>query len=271
MSVEQTPQTHTIPESNEVAVRTSRSYDPRPHMTKVKNQWYLEVKHRLAWFRAEFPAGKIETSIHHVSAERAIIQATVIALDDSGTHYGTGSGVGSCTAQEFDAYIEKAETKAIGRALASLGYGTQFSLEYDDASGDNLGALSDSPVGNAGGNQPIPFRGSQQTPNQPQQGYQQRPQQQQGPGGYPLASGAQWGLINGKSRELGLQPTDIDAYISQHFNADRNTLGKRDASRLIDALNAGQVRPAGGSAAAAEEQVAQQYEQGGDSLDDVPF
>ncbi|WP_300268394.1 hypothetical protein, partial [Microbacterium sp.] len=114
--------------------------------------------------------------------------------------------------------------------------------------------------------------GSQQTSNQPQQSYQQRPQQQQpGPGGYPLASGKQWGMINGRARELGLSEGDIDAYIAQHFNADRNTLGKRDASQLIDALNAGQVRPAGGSAAAAEEQVAQQYEQGGDSLDDVPF
>ena len=35
-------------------------------------------------------------------------------------------GVGSETAADFHDYIEKAYTKAYGRALAALGYGTQF-------------------------------------------------------------------------------------------------------------------------------------------------
>lgn len=283
MTDQHTPQ-QPIPAAEEINTRLAREYDPRSRMTKIKGQWYLEVRHRVAWFRSEFPHGKIETGIHHVSAASAVVHATVTALDANGTHLGTGSGIGSCTKQEFDAYIEKAETKAIGRALASLGYGTQFSLEYDDAatSGGSIGALADGPVAapNGNGNQPVPFPGSQQARQQPQGGYQQPQQggygqQQQGsgtgPGGYPLASGKQWGMINGRARENGLSESDIDAYIAQTYNADRNTLGKRDASQLIDAIAAGQVRPAGGGAHAAEEQVAAAYGQGGDSMDDVPF
>ena len=39
---------------------------------------------------------------------------------------GVGTGTKSERAASFPDFIEKAETGAIGRALASLGYGTQF-------------------------------------------------------------------------------------------------------------------------------------------------
>ena len=41
--------------------------------------------------------------------------------------------VKSETMSDFRDYFEKAETKAIGRALAMLGYGTQFAPELDEA------------------------------------------------------------------------------------------------------------------------------------------
>ena len=51
------------------------------------------------------------------------------------------SGYGSESVKDFGDYLEKAETKAVGRALAMLGYGTQFAPELDE--GDRI---VDSPV-----------------------------------------------------------------------------------------------------------------------------
>ncbi len=44
---------------------------------------------------------------------------------------GRATGYGSEAQADFADYIEKAETKAIGRALAALGYGTQFALDFE--------------------------------------------------------------------------------------------------------------------------------------------
>lgn len=46
---------------------------------------------------------------------------------------GRATGTKSENAASFPDYIEKAETGAIGRALAALGYGTQFAPEMDEA------------------------------------------------------------------------------------------------------------------------------------------
>ena len=45
---------------------------------------------------------------------------------------GRATATGSECAADFSEYIEKAETKAIGRALAMLGYGTQFAPELNE-------------------------------------------------------------------------------------------------------------------------------------------
>lgn len=74
----------------------------------------------------------------HLDIEKgvAIFKATV--TDEQG---GIGVGHGSESVKDFGDYIEKAETKAIGRALASLGFGTQFAPEFCE--GDRV---VDSPV-----------------------------------------------------------------------------------------------------------------------------
>ena len=55
---------------------------------------------------------------------------------------GTATGTKSEKAASFPDFIEKAETGAIGRALAALGYGTQFTGdEWDEAH-----RIVDSPV-----------------------------------------------------------------------------------------------------------------------------
>ncbi len=43
---------------------------------------------------------------------------------------GVATGWGRETAADFGDYVEKAETKALGRALAALGFGAQFCEDY---------------------------------------------------------------------------------------------------------------------------------------------
>lgn len=123
---------------------TQPRFDPRPHLVKVKgNQDYLEVKWRLVWFRAECPNGVIATELISLDAETklALFRATV-AMPDGGS----ATGYGSETASDFADYIEKAETKAIGRALAALGYGTQFATDHDMSNADGTPHFADSPI-----------------------------------------------------------------------------------------------------------------------------
>ncbi len=113
-------------------------FNPNEHITKLKGKDYLEVKWRLVWFRDQYPHGNIETVLVHLDAEKGIALFKSSVSDGEGGH---GEGHGSETSKDFGDYIEKAETKAIGRALASLGYGTQFAPELEE--GQNI---VDSPV-----------------------------------------------------------------------------------------------------------------------------
>lgn len=120
---------------------TTKRFDPNQHITKLKGKDYLEVKYRLVWFREEWPAGTIDTAIVELTDQRCVVRAEVRKMDDGGEVRGSASGIGSETPRDFGDYIEKAETKAIGRALAALGYGTQFAPELDEGA-----RIVDSPV-----------------------------------------------------------------------------------------------------------------------------
>lgn len=120
-------------------IQEKKPFDPNEHLSKVqKPNDYLQVKWRLVWFRDVHPHGKITTTMVHLDIEKqmAVFKATV--EDSMG---GVAEGYGSETVKDFKDYIEKAETKAIGRALASLGYGTQFAPELDEGE-----RVVDSPV-----------------------------------------------------------------------------------------------------------------------------
>lgn len=145
-------------------------FNPNLHLVQLKSkqgsQDYLPVQWRLVWFRNRCPEGSITTELLHLDLDKemtveayiwnaqtrksekttktargiAIFRATV--TDGSGIATGTGSE----SAADFSDFIEKAETKAIGRALAALGYGTQFAPEL------NEGRVVDAPVDRANGN-----------------------------------------------------------------------------------------------------------------------
>jgi hypothetical protein len=106
-------------------------------LMNLKGKPYLQVAHRIVWFREEEPNSTIETIALTVTEEGAVFQAKIIR---------DGKLIAMATKREtkkdFPDFIEKAETGAIGRALALVGYGTQFTTQDLDE-GDRL---ADSPV-----------------------------------------------------------------------------------------------------------------------------
>jgi hypothetical protein len=105
----------------------SEDFNPRANVRKLRGgAEYLDVKERLRWFRHDHPDGQIDTEHISLTDKIAVFRATVSYSRPDADGRALASGHGSETPGDFPDYIEKAETKAIGRALAALGYGTQF-------------------------------------------------------------------------------------------------------------------------------------------------
>lgn len=110
-------------------------FDIKKSLIKVQGgKDYLPVASRLVWFREEHPDWAIVTEPVTIELEKghAIFKATVYNADGKPI----GSGTKMETARGFADFVEKAETGAIGRALAVCGYGTQFAPELEE--GDRI-------------------------------------------------------------------------------------------------------------------------------------
>lgn len=112
-------------------------FDPKSKISNLRGKEYLEVKWRLVWFRDDRKDGSILTEV--VSTSPLMVKATVMDGDKV-----LATGYGSAQVKQGAVWagreIEKAETAAIGRALAHAGYGTQFT---DEDEGEHL---ADTPV-----------------------------------------------------------------------------------------------------------------------------
>ncbi|MHB0913824.1 MAG: hypothetical protein ACYC2Y_10345 [Armatimonadota bacterium] len=103
----------------------------KKHLIRVQGgKEYLPVASRLVWFRQEHLDWGIETRPVEIDVEKgyAIYEATVYNQEGRLMSKGTKME----TARGFSDYVEKAETGAIGRALAVCGFGTQFAPELDE-------------------------------------------------------------------------------------------------------------------------------------------
>lgn len=130
------------------------TFNPEKHLMELSGKAYLEVKWRLVWFRQECPNGTIDTEEILVDLDREVeaevptgnwipnpnrpgkkMPEKIVKHDKGYARFrsvvtdgkgGRATATKSENAASFPDYIEKAETGAVGRALAMLGYGTQF-------------------------------------------------------------------------------------------------------------------------------------------------
>ena len=202
-------------------------FEPGRYLTKVGGADYLEVKWRLVWLRETFPDAEIETELVRHEGAFAVFKANVRVPGG-----GSATGWGSEGADDFRDYIEKAETKALGRALAALGFGTQFCPDFDF--GAAAGKVVDSPV------DIVAARASR--------GEQSR----RDPGERPVAqlnqpaTDRQLRYVQAIAREAGLDESELAAEVTAAFGVPLREITRRDASALIERL---QTRRPGGELA----------------------
>lgn len=110
-------------------------------LINLKGKEYLMVAYRMQWLSEDVDNYTIETDLT-LGQDSAVVKAAVVLLDKDGKVTRKAQATKRETLKDFPDYIEKAETGAIGRALAMLGFGTQHALsDLDEGS-----RLADSPL-----------------------------------------------------------------------------------------------------------------------------
>lgn len=201
----------------------ANGFDPAKYLVNINGRGeYLEVKWRLLWLRTEHPDATIETELVRLEDNDAVFKARV-SLPDGGS----ATGWGSESAGDFRDFLEKAETKAIGRALAALGYGTQFCQDHEFGAAD--ARVVDAPV--------------DINSSRPRRAYEAgRPAAGGGDGAAAAASATQRAterqvkFIHAIAREAGLDEAELDAWSQELYGQGVDELNRRDASALIEAL-----------------------------------
>lgn len=189
--------------SSETAV-----FEPSKFLTQISGRDYLEVKWRLLWLRTEHPNAVVETELARDDSVTAVFKARVTLPEG-----GSATGWGSESTDDFGDYLEKAETKALGRALAALGFGTQFCQDFEF--GASNGRVVDSPV------DITTVRGSAARPRAGR--------------GEP-ATERQIKAIYAIGHAGNLSDGDIARLSQDHFGCAPEQLERRGASTLIDLL-----------------------------------
>ena len=226
-------------------------FEPSRYLTKLSRRarnpeggWqtieqdYMEVKWRLLWLRTEYPSARIETQMTKHEDGLAIFRAHV-ALP-SGAE---SSGWGSETADDWKDYIEKAETKALGRALAALGFGTQFCEDYDFSGGRDEQVV-DAPVAPPRGAEitriPVEARRAEQP--RPAAVRETGPRETGAPSAASRATEPQIKAIYAIARSSqSMDEAQTAEWCRARYGVPPAELTRRQASELIDALKLGQA------------------------------
>lgn len=111
-------------------LRQMGDFDIGRFIGTVNRADYVDIKYRIVWFRHDWAGGHIRTQLMkfeetHDNKAYAIFKATVDCSALGGPY---GEAFGSETRGDFGDFLEKAETKALGRALERCGYGTANAL-----------------------------------------------------------------------------------------------------------------------------------------------
>lgn len=199
------------------------NFDPSRHIVRLRNGEYLEVKWRLVWLRKAHPEAQIETEMIHFDPENrmAVFRARI-----SIPNGGSATGYGSETSDDFKDFIEKAETKAIGRACAALGFGTQHCQDFDyDSQGQRV---VDSPVSYPSNN----GYSRNNTPAPASNGFVSGA----GAGTTTLATEKQVKFIYATGRDQGFSDEQVVARCREKFGVPPEELTRARASQFIDML-----------------------------------
>lgn len=94
----------------------------------LKGNPYLKVAERMVWFNEEAEKFTISTEFLLLNDEQTVAKAIVVVCDKEGNVIKSATATKREDKKSFFDHTEKAETGAIGRALAYLGYGTQFAV-----------------------------------------------------------------------------------------------------------------------------------------------
>jgi len=108
----------------------------------LKGKDYLIVPHRLVWFREEHPDWQIQVEIVDKTDKYVTARATI----SNAQGFVLQQGHKTEHAAHFPDYLEKAETGAVGRALAMLGYGTAFAQELEEGQTTSGPRIADAPI-----------------------------------------------------------------------------------------------------------------------------
>ncbi|MCC6704618.1 MAG: hypothetical protein IT334_07055 [Thermomicrobiales bacterium] len=189
-------------------------FDPGRYLRKVNGSDYLEVKWRLLWLRTEHPDATIATEMISHDGQMALFRATVSIPGG-----GSATGWGSEHYNDFRDYIEKAETKALGRALSALGFGTQFCPDFDFTGTSNR--IVDAPIDLQARRDEVREQAS--APIAAQE---------------VLATDKQIRYLTSMARELGISEPDLQAEANDLYGREITQLTRRDVSQFIDRLQA---------------------------------
>lgn len=111
-------------------------------LMNLKGKPYLQVAHRFVMLNDDKQRFVIKTEFPLLTSDETVCHALVMICDEIGAVMRQATGTKRETKKDFADHTEKAETGAIGRALAMLGYGTQFAIQDMDE-GERL---ADAPV-----------------------------------------------------------------------------------------------------------------------------
>ncbi len=130
-------------EDQDRAMLAADRFDPSKRIGNYMGRDYLDVANRVLWLTKDEANYAVDTDIVHVDDQSAVVKATVTTYNVDGTTKRRATGHGRAAMATMPKHIasrflEKAETAAIGRALAALGYGTLAAQTFDDTDGPHL-------------------------------------------------------------------------------------------------------------------------------------
>lgn len=118
-------------------INAVEGFDPTSLTVDITNEdgtvsEHLLVKDRISWFRLKYPEGIIETNPYEANKGNMMVMMCRVYSEKDKL---LATGIGSALYHENDSFgktpYECAETKAIGRALANAGFGTQQGEDFN--------------------------------------------------------------------------------------------------------------------------------------------